>query len=797
MLQFCLSGKKLFAVELPVMILLMPMLMIMPITTQAQMESPATMHYSIPPGSLEKALNQFASQAGIAISMDADQVKNLSTAGLEGAYNVESGLSALLKNSDFTFEKNSAGYVVVQKATTRGSSDSSTQVLPEIKVTSNDEQNSLKKTYIVPTTASATKTNTPIMQTPVSIQVIPEVVMRDQQAFRLQDVVKNVSGVQQRFSTGGIDHFVVRGFDLGEVQYRNGIRIEGLNFDIANAAQVDVVKDPASVMYGRIEPGGMINVMTKRPSAQRVFSVEQRFGSYGHYRTHVSATGQVTKDGSLLYGLDLSYLNTGSFRDFGFNDRVFVAPSLTWRPLHRTELNFTLEYLHENRPYDSGIPAFGNRVANVPISRQYDQPGLHDKRENVLLDFNWSHHFNDAWRLQNGVVYYSRNQTYNELYSASVSDRTIGRETWFGKANNTMHTVYVNLTGNFVTRGIKHNVLVGGEYYSVTNKEPGTRVYAVDTIDIFNPVHPVIDPNAIRSLQPNIKFANNQSWFGVYFQNQITLWDKLHIMGGGRYDWARVSSGYDDPAVFQLDKIRDARFNPRAGVLYQPVSWLSLYGNWVESFGSSNGRSPTGDPFKPQTASQFEGGIKTELMDKRLMASVAYFHLTKSNLVTTDPSNVQFNIAVGEARSQGVEVDIPGQIAKGLNLIRTYAYTDTEIIKDFSGIQGNRLPYVPLHSGSVWLKYDFQQESLRGLSIGGGVYAAGKRFGNVTNSYYDDGYARLDLYAAYRHKLGRTNLTAQINANNVTGSEYFILRSQANNLPAEPLVILGSVRLDY
>ncbi len=233
--------------------------------------------------------------------------------------------------------------------------------------------------------------------------------------------------------------------------------------------------------------------------------------------------------------------------------------------------------------------------------------------------------------------------------------------------------------------------------------------------------------------------------------------------------------------------------------MYQPWQWLSVYGNYVESIGAGNqGASISGTPFNPETAEQYEAGFKTELFDSRLTSTVAFFHLTKDNILTADPVNPNFRVAIGKARSQGIEVDVSGQITDELNLIGTYAWTDTKILQDNSGNQGNRLGLVPLHSGSLWLKYDFQQAFLKGFSFGAGVFAADKRFGDSANSFSDGAYARVDMMAAYKFNIGPTRLTTQVNINNVTDTEYFLLpNDRARNIPAEPLSVFGSIRLEY
>ncbi len=514
--------------------------------TAVQAADPGPRSFDIPAQSLEGALIAFGTQSGIEVLFNSDTSKDLRSPGVSGTHIPDQALRLLLAGTGLTAKVTSTGAVTIERPiidplaalvaaarkpidyaqvteptpkkpqTPVKKSDEGPTVLPEMTVTATPYD---ETSYTAPNATTATKTDTPIFDTPVSIQVVPQQVLRDQQAYRIADAVKNVSGVQQRFSTGGHDRFIVRGFDLGETLYRNGIRLEGINFDLANVAQVEVLKGPASVLYGRIEPGGLINAVTKRPQAQPYYSLEQRFGSYDYYRTQFDVTGPITKDGSLLYGFDLSYLNSDSFRDFSFNKRIFVAPALTWRPSEDTEFNLTLEYLNYDFVYNSGIPAFGDRIAPVPISREYGQPGLDDNRENTLLDFNWSHRFNNTWKFQNGVVWSTYDSTFNEIYainSASVIGTRIARETWFGHQDADMHTVYADLNGKFDTWSVAHNVLIGADYYSYEGASLNTVISPLDTIDVFNPVYPVIDVDKqILSQGPNIKGVDDNSWYGV------------------------------------------------------------------------------------------------------------------------------------------------------------------------------------------------------------------------------------------------------------------------------------------
>ena len=645
------------------------------------------------------------------------------------------------------------------------------------------------------------------METPVSIQVVSRAVLDDQQAIRIQDAIKNVSGVQRDFMYGnGYESFKIRGFSSASNFYRNGIRMITQSSETAHLSQIDILKGPAAMLFGRVEPGGLVNVVTKKPLEQAYYSLQQQFGSYDFYRTTVDATGPVTKDKSLLYRFNMAYLNSNSFRDVVSDDRIFLAPSLTWRLSDATDINLNFEYKNEDTVDDSGIPAIGNRPAAIPLNRFLGEPWEHYHVETELVDFNWSHKFSDHWKIQNGFVWNKLNYNWRETYHSflQADNRTLVRSPWLVDTDRESHTVYANLTGDFDTLGLHHNVLLGGDYFSAQiDKAQGVDSDPSSTINIFNPVYGSANLNTLdgmRKNSPNFFFTNDEKWYGAYFQDQIKFWgDKIHILGGGRYDWADASSSYSTVAFANPGKTKSEHFSPRVGLLYHPWSWLSLYGNFTESLGSNNGgRSRTGQPFNPQSATQYEAGVKTELFDGRLMASIAYYYLTKQNVLTPDPVNSQFSVALGEARSQGIEFDIKGQVSDAVSLIGTYAYTDARITKSNDNTLGNRLFNVPEHSGSVWGKYDFVNTPLRGLSFGTGVYLASQREGDNANSFQLPGYTRLDAMTAYSMKVMGTKLTTQLNVNNLLDKRYFTTSAnRANILPADALTIIGSIRLEY
>ncbi|MGH8654977.1 MAG: TonB-dependent siderophore receptor [Gammaproteobacteria bacterium] len=236
-------------------------------------------------------------------------------------------------------------------------------------------------------------------------------------------------------------------------------------------------------------------------------------------------------------------------------------------------------------------------------------------------------------------------------------------------------------------------MLIGFDYYRLEDDGHGVCCPAVAPIDVFNPVYGVVDEAAISAATGENMFStNNTVWYGLYFQDQITLWDKLHILGGGRYDWAMAVDGFSGTSLADAraneTENTDEAFSPGVGLVYQPWSWVSLYGNYVESFGSNNGRPAPGQPqFDPEHGQQYEVGLKTEFWDGRLSSTLAFYHLTKQNVLTADPQNLGFQRAIGEARSQGIELDIAGQLTDQWKLLASYSYTDADIIKDTDCIQ--------------------------------------------------------------------------------------------------------------
>lgn len=796
--------------------------------------------FNIPAQTLSSALNAYAETANIQLSYPAELTNGLRSNAVSGQFTASQALQKLLAGSGLNSKLGANGVIMLEKQAAAASPQSKTSdstVLGAILVTGLSNNNDpYHPTYSVHSSTTATKTDTPIFDTPASIQVVPKAVMDDQNTTRLKDALENVSGVRAQPSLGFGNGFLVRGFRTDRV-YRNGLaansRLFGSEFDTANLESVEVLKGPAAVLFGRSEPGGLINITTKKPLDVPFYSLEQQFGSYDLYRTEWDATGPLNNDKSLLYRFTGSYQNNNSFRDLISNDRVTVSPSITWKLSDATDFTLNVEGLDQDYQADFGIPVIGSKPAPISIRNSFGDPNDPiDHISKVHLGTEFNHKFNQNWAIHNRFLM-SRTDTETTFLNPApafgtalrADNRTLDRNIFSQTDNAESYTTNLDLTGKFQLGFSKHETLLGFDYTETYTSYKTKGLWETPNpdlaIDIYNPKASYgVSPSLIAdTLTFNDISLFKDQWYGAYFQDHITLWDKLHIMGGGRYDWAEVGRGRGqnlDEASNTLDnsnptKIRkDEGFSPRVGILYQPWNWLGVYGNWTTSFGANNGVTAEGAAIAPEIGEQFEAGFKTALFDDRLSTTLAYYHLTKNNLMTADLSTPDLfdNIAIGEARSQGIEFDMTGRITNNLSVIGSYAYTDARVTKNNDGFVGDKLTNVPEHSGSLWMKYDFNgYQALDGLSIGIGGVAADTREGNY--SYYGSpfqlpGYVRADTYAAYKFYVNKTKVTAQINIRNLLDKRYYESTDPDSNVspqngvyPGTPLMAVGSVKVEF
>jgi iron complex outermembrane receptor protein len=805
--------------------LLMPVVLLAAATNAyaADATSPKTIQFSIPAQSLSSALTRFSAETRLQVLYEGDVADKLQASALNGAYTPEQALEKLLGGTGLKYRYSNDKTITLEAPSSQNQSNALTlKTMTVVGKAGYDDNDPYNPSYNRANASTATKTDTPIMETPLNIQVLPKAVLDDQQAIKLDKAVKLVSGVTTGQGTGGLsDQITIRGF-FNYNYFRNGMRIDtdgGADGTraMANVQSIEVLKGPAAMLYGQVEPGGMVNVVTKKPLDTAYYSLQQQFGSFDFYRTSIDATGPVADNKDLLYRMNVSYENSGSFRELVDYEKVFVAPVLQWNISPQTQVMLEMEYRHENNDYDvhsrpliiDGRTADGTwinpRLADIPRERNLMERNPNPV-EDKFIGLNVSHKFNDDWAIteQLGIDLLDRERTAMLPQALRADQRTLDRQLLtsdFFTRNN--YYTMTNLTGHFDTWGLKHTLLIGGDFYRQDRNSVGYSSTVRSPIDIYNPVHTGLPPTnpATRASQ---SFKNTTDFYGVYAQDQIKLPYNVHVLGGLRYQNVEQ---YDEIAKRVGQKADDV--TPQVGLLWQPMKWLSLYGNYVENFGATNGTGQGGTFLPPQTAQQWEVGFKTAFFDDRLSSTIAYYNLTKQNMPTTDPANPLFSIATGEAQSRGVEADVRGEILPGWNAIATYAYTETEVLKENNPnlIQpGDRLRGIPDHTSTVWTTYDFQKDYLRGFKVGAGVELYSSRKATFNRQQFDfAGYGVVDLLASYTRKVAKTNVTLQLNVNNLLDKEYthdgFILSSAPTNQVratwGTPRTLMGSVKVEF
>ncbi|BBU60467.1 ferrichrome-iron receptor [Methylosinus sp. C49] len=681
-----------------------------------------------------------------------------------------------------------------------------------------------KAAYKTWNTSTATKTDSPIMQTPVSVQVVPQQILQDQQVVIIDKALQNVSGVYM-IPVGGLQAgFSIRGFETYKY-YLDGVRVDNRTTpgsrDTVDLDRIEVLKGPASVLFGRLEPGGLINLATKRPSEIPSYAIQQQFGSFDFYRTALNMTGPVTDDKRLLYRFDAAYQNSSGFRDFADVEHVFLAPRLHFEPNADTQANLYLQYFHSKDPIYFGFPKFWGSPYSALISRSYGEPNSEeDTHYDVRVGFDWSHSFDANWKITHRfdadfrdaaapgtVVVNGVTQSQCTWISCPIA-RSVNRFVLQGQ----YYFTNIDLTGKFDTFGVEHELLVGGDYYAdLVTTQRRSQSTGVPSIDLFNPVH-------TGSLGYLLDFASSvsnlraeQDYYGLYVQDQAELPFGFHLLAGFRYDNAHAKDHTDTfsptPAIAEIE-VRQQAIKPRVGLLWRPIPELSLYGNYVENFsppsttGGPSSSGPNQPALKASEGSQWEAGVKTELFEGRLTTTVSWFDITKTNVATPDPDPARaalgYRVLTGAVRNRGWEADVSGQLLDELKLIANIAYIDSNILKDNSGNVGHRLYGVPKFAGGVWAVYEPRWTLVPGLSFGAGLVSSGAVWADTANTLMLPGYTIANLMARYAFEFEGKKISFQINADNITDVRYYAAAGGANSInPAQPRNIMGAIRVEF
>jgi iron complex outermembrane recepter protein len=711
-----------------------------------------TINFAIPSQSVGTALIAFAEATGWQISLPTELAEGITSPGVNGRHSPEEGLQALLAGTELAYRLEDTNAVILvqesPKPVVPPSPPPQSQVVspelprpsseaiqpkpvqvPEIVVKEVRERADDSKTFVAEEASTATRTDTPIRDVPQSIQVITRKVIEEQRAFRLQNTLENISGINATESAASLyESIIIRGFDATTRTYfRNGLFDPFAQFtasDTYNIRRIEVLKGPAAVLYGQGDPGGVINIVTYKPLPGAAYSANATIGNFNFYRSELDATGPLNQSKTFLYRLNVAGQKAHSFIDFANRDLLAINPSLTWLMGSRTTLTVDFDYLRRwsNDPY--GLPAQGTYLPNIngPIPR-HRSTTLGDfstfNRTSYRVGYDLTHQFDDKWSIRNAYRHTISEDDRNNLYAGfdgtlEPDQRTIQRFQVLqpGIARRHAHSMITNLVGHFRFFEMDHTVLTGLELRQEKTDRSSYTFATAPPLDLFDPDYSV---RPLPFTGDVVNFSNDIKTLGFYLQDQIAILSNLKLLGGFRFDYVDQSAH----VVGEPEATRDDdAVSPRLGLVYQPIEPLSLYASWTRGFQPSSafGFNPDGKLFKNERSTQYEVGMKAFLLDNRVSATLAWFHLTRENLVTPNPdpglAAAGFSVQTGEQRSQGIELDVAAQLTAGWNVIASYAYTDAEVTKDNDPtLEHKRLANVPYNKFTLWSTYHFRKAS--------------------------------------------------------------------------------------
>ena len=585
--------------------------------------------------------------------------------------------------------------------------------------------------------ASGARTDLPLRELPQAVRVMSRQTLDDLGATRIDDTLDFVGGVSRQNSFGGLwDNIAIRGMaghvDNGMPLLLNGFSSNrGFNAprDTANVERIEFLKGPAASLYGTSEPGGTLNIVTKRPLWKPAHSIEGYVGSYDFYRTALDSTGPLGE--SVAYRLNVALEDRDSFRDYVQTRRWLVAPAFTWKVSASTRVDYNGEILRHRAPLDRGVVAVNNRLGAVPRHRFLGEPIDGDVRvENDSHQVVLEHDINAEWSTRFAFAY--KKGTLRG-FSTEARDRlepdleTLRRQRRFRDYSSEDVSLQGELIGRFLAGGVQHELLAGVATYRFDMDQLVLRVNPTAAspyaINVFNPVYGQAQPG----LLPFTNTREEQTSLAFYVQDTISIGQHWRLLAGLRVD-SYEQSLQNRRTNLRTDQSPGAT-SPRIGLSYLPNSQWTLFANAGKSFRPNTGASAAGTAFDPESGTAFETGTKWENASRSLGATLSFYDIRKKNVLTGDPANAGLFVAAGEVRSRGMDFDMTGMLSRSWRVNASFSYIDAEVSSDNTLEVGSRLLNIPKINGSILLVREGLVGDSGRYGIGGGVTYSSVRLG--------------------------------------------------------------------
>lgn len=730
----------------------------------AAQETAPVRHYVLSAGPLADVLARFAAAAGVPLSFDPNLLAGRASAGLEGDFTVPGGFARLLAGSGFVAVDTGAGRYGLRQVSADGA-----MTLDPVTVESAVSSAALERAtgpvqgYVAKRSATATKTDTAIVDTPQSISVVGAEELQTRHVQTLEDAIKYTPGAQLTYGAVGDSRsswYRMRGFPVTTTFFRDGLMATGASWqkiDSSVLERVEILRGPASVVFGRGIPGGVVNTVTKRPEEVQRGEATVEYGSNDWKRAQADITGPIDDKGHWFYRLTAAAQDSEGMNgiDHDRNNRKVFAPAVTWRPQEGSEV--TVMALHQEDESRGWWPRKRIRTtAGTTSPSTYLGDPDYDKYEQTQnhLSVIAEHAIDDSLKVSLSARYSKYDMDYQQVWPGTVQSggTTISRYNYGYSNKADVYAIDTRVEKKLAVASSQHTLLGGVDYlYQDRGQYYGSAT--ATTVNIFAPVNTGTSAVTSRTYS---KYDMRSP--GVYAQDQIELGRWLLLLGG-REDMAGTSSGtaYDDT------------FTGRAGLAYRTGFGLVPYASYAESFEPQSGSGWGGGGFEPTTGRQYEVGAKYEPPGTNMLASVAVFDLVKQNVLTTDPdethlcSGSRCNVQTGEVRSRGVELGLTMGLAEGLNAVAAYTYNPVSVTKSNTASEvGRQQADTPIHTASLWMDYTFGSGPLSGFGLGGGLRFLGRTTssaGDVSTSpqLLDEAMVRYD-YEDWRLSLNARNL---------------------------------------
>ncbi|MFP6848296.1 MAG: TonB-dependent siderophore receptor [Pseudomonas sp.] len=708
-----------------------------------------TLRFDLPAASLGETINAIARQSGQVVSLEPELVRDKRAPAVRGEFTAAQALQQALSGSGLELRTTASGTLSVLPA----SNPSAALELQSINVIGQAYSAVAPDDgYLAKRASAGTKTDTPLIETPYSVSVVTREQLEALQPKTVTQALRYTPGIHAELAGPQFvtDQLTIRGFQQGTGRMlRDGTRTflpEFLGWDAPEPyglERIEVLRGASSVLYGASDPGGQINLVSKRPSTEPLREVQLQAGNSDYKQGAFDLGDALDEDGVWSYRLTGLFREADAQTEHITNRRQYFAPAISYRPNGDTELTLLGEYQKQTGNFSNPLPVSGT-VFRDPRGRLDRDTYVGDSasdfmtNEKTSLGYVFEHRFDDIWTLRQNVRYSDYRQSSSEIaLFGPLGGGQYSRYNDQRKGSGRLFTIDNQAQANFFTGDFEHNLLGGVDYNNGEFDQQQSLNFILESFDPFAPVYG--QPLTFIPFSGS-SYEQTLSQTGVYLQEQLKF-DNWVFLLGGRYDWA---SNQKDDRSPQTQK--DEKFSGRAGIVYLFDNGLAPYISYSESFMPVMGTTVNGSQLSPETGKQYELGLKYEPPGANSLYTIALFDLTKQNASEFVSG---FARQEGEVRSRGVELEAKTEITQCFNLIGSYTWNDVEVTQSENGNKGNTPFRVPEHMASLWGDYTVQGDSLAGLRIGAGARYVGSTYGDSANSFKVGSYALVDALVSY------------------------------------------------